>query len=169
MDKQTSKPSEPHPRPSALICGSANGGERSLILRAETEAVIGCAFEVLNELGHGLLEKPYENALVVEFGRRHIPCEQQRRYDVFYKTVKVGEYIPDLIAYGCVVLDAKVVERITDHELGQMLNYLKITGHPVGLILNFRRVKLEWKRVINTDFCGRTAGREPRMDADAHG
>jgi GxxExxY protein len=121
-----------------------------LILKAETEAVIGCAFEVLNELGHGLLEKPYENALVVEFGLRAIQCEQQRRYDVLYKTVIVGEYVPDLIAFGIVVVDAKVIERITDHELGQMLNYLKITGHPVGLILNFRRARLEWKRVVDT-------------------
>ena len=120
-----------------------------LIFEIETRAIIGCAMEVLNELGHGLLEKPYENALVVEFGLRGIACEQQRRYDVLYKTVKVGEYIPDLIACG-VVVDAKVIERITDHELGQMLNYLKITGHPVGLILNFRRARLEWKRVVNT-------------------
>jgi GxxExxY protein len=117
----------------------------------ETEAVIACAFEVLNELGHGLLEKPYENALVVEFGLRSIQFEQQSRYDVLYKKVKVGEYVPDLIVFGAVVVDTKVIERITDHELGQMLNYLKITGHPVGLILNFRRARLEWKRVINTN------------------
>ena len=122
-----------------------------LILKPETEAIIGCAFEILNVLGHGLLEKPYENALVVEFGLRAIRCEQQRRYDVLYKTVKVGEYVPDLIAFGAVVVDVKVIERITDHELGQMLNYLKITGHPVGLILNFRRARLEWKRVINSN------------------
>jgi len=121
-----------------------------LILKSETESVIGCAFEVLKVLGHGLLEKPYENALVVEFGLRAIPCEQQRRYDVLYKTVKVGEYVPDLIAFGVVVVDVKVIERITDHELGQMLNYLKITAYPVGLILDFRRSRLEWKRVINT-------------------
>ena len=122
-----------------------------LILKAETEAVIGCAFEVLKELGHGLLEKPYENALVVEFGLRGIQCEQQRRYDVLYKAVKVGEYVPDLIAFGTVVVDAKVIDRITDIELGQTLNYLKITGHRVGLILNFRRPRLEWKRVVNTN------------------
>jgi GxxExxY protein len=48
-------------------------------------------------------------------------------------------------------MDAKVIERITAHELGQMLNYLKITGHPVGLILNFPRARLEWKRVVNTN------------------
>jgi GxxExxY protein len=128
-----------------------NTDGHGLILEAETEAIIGCAFEVLNELGHGLLEKPYENAMVVEFGLRAIGCEQQRRYDVLYKTVKVGEYVPDLIAFGCIVVDAKVIERITDHELGQMLNYLKITGHPVGLILNFHRARLEWKRVVNTN------------------
>ncbi|HAB18913.1 MAG TPA: GxxExxY protein [Verrucomicrobiota bacterium] len=124
--------------------------EPALILNTETEAIIGCAFEVLNELGHGLLEKPYENSLVVEFGLRRIPWEQQRRYDILYKTVKVGEYVPDLIAFGGVVVDAKVIECITDHELGQMLNYLKITGNQVGLILNFRRARLEWKRVVNT-------------------
>jgi GxxExxY protein len=123
--------------------------EHGLRFEAETSAVLSCAFEVLNTLGHGLLEKPYENSLCVEFGLRGIPWSQQPRYDVVYKTVKVGEYVPDLIVYGCVVVDTKVIDRITDHELGQMLNYLKITGHPVGLILNFKRGRLEWKRVIN--------------------
>jgi GxxExxY protein len=126
-----------------------NADEHGLRFEEETSAVISCAFEVLNTLGHGLLEKPYENSLCVEFGLRGIPWTQQPRYDVVYKTVKVGEYFPDLIVYGCVVVDTKVIDRITDHELGQMLNYLKITGHPVGLILNFKRGRLEWKRVIN--------------------
>ncbi len=123
--------------------------QHGLRFEAETSSVISCAFEVLNTLGHGLLEKPYENSLCVEFGLRSIPWTQQPRYDVVYKTVKVGEYVPDLIVYGFVVVDTKVIDRITDHELGQMLNYLKITGHPVGLILNFKRGRLEWKRVIN--------------------
>jgi len=114
----------------------------------ETGSVLNCAFEILNEMGHGLLEKPYENALCVEFGLRGIPFLQQPRYDVIYKTVKVGEYIPDLIVLDKVVVDTKVIDRITEHELGQMLNYLKITNLPVGLILNFKRSKLEWKRVI---------------------
>ncbi len=114
----------------------------------ETGAILNCAFEILNELGHGLLEKPYENALCVEFGLKKIPWCQQPRFDVIYKTVKVGEYFPDLIAFDLVVVDTKVIDRIGDHEIGQMLNYLKITGKPVGLILNFKRSKLEWKRVI---------------------
>lgn len=138
-----------NPRPSASIRGS-NSGAGDLSLAAETNAIIGSAMEVLNTLGHGLLEKPYENALAVEFGIRGIPCAQQQRHDFVYKSVKVGEYVPDLIVYSCVVLDAKVIDRITDHELGQMLNYLKITRHPVGLILNFKRARLEWKRVVTT-------------------
>lgn len=126
-----------------------NTDEHGLRFEVETGAIISCAFEVLNTLGHGLLEKPYENSLCVEFGLRGIPWQQQPHYDVLYKTVKVGEYVPDLIAFGFVVVDTKVIERIADHDLGQMLNYLKITGHPVGLILNFKRGHLEWKRVLN--------------------
>jgi GxxExxY protein len=131
-DKKKISPSDPHPRPSAFICGSPSekSDEHGFILQAETEAIIGCAFEVLNVLGHGLLEKPYENVLVVEFGLRGIPFKQQRRYDVLYKTVKVGEYVPDLIVFDSVVVDNKVIERITDHELGRMLNYLKIQAMP---------------------------------------
>jgi GxxExxY protein len=60
----------------------------------------------------------------------------------------VGEYIPDLIVADQVIVDAKVVEVLGNHEYGQMINYLKITGMKVGLIINFRFAKLQWKRVI---------------------
>jgi GxxExxY protein len=60
----------------------------------------------------------------------------------------VGEYAPDLILFSAIVVDTKVVDSITDHERGQMLDYLKITGLTVGLILNFKRAKLEWERIV---------------------
>jgi len=119
--------------------------------KEETHAIIGCAFEVLNELGHGLNEKLYENSLVVEFKRRAIAFDQQRRHEVLYKGEFVGEYIPDLIASGKVVVDAKTIDRITDHERGQMLNYLRITKLAVGLILNFKNAKLEFERIVLTN------------------
>jgi len=119
--------------------------------KPETHAIIGCSFEVLNELGHGLNEKLYENSLVVEFKRKSVAFDQQRRFEVRYKSEYVGEYIPDLIAYGKVVVDAKCIERITDHERGQMLNYLRITKLPVGLILNFKHSKLEYERIVLSD------------------
>ncbi|MCH7224682.1 GxxExxY protein [Haloferula sp. A504] len=123
-----------------------NGHE--LFLKEEVYGVVGCALEVLKGLGHGLMEKPYENALAVELGLQSIPFKQQPRFAVTYKEVQVGEYIPDLITHDQVVVDTKVIDRITNHELGQMMNYLKITGLKVGLILNFKRAKLEWKRVV---------------------
>ena len=123
--------------------------------RVETHAIIGCAFEVLNELGHGLNEKLYENSLVVEFKRGGIAFDQQRHFEVLYKGEHVGEFVPDLIAFGQVVVDAKCIDRITDHERGQMLNYLRITGLPVGLILNFKHAKLEWERIVLSAADGR--------------
>ena len=119
-----------------------------LYLKEEVHRIVGCAMEVLNVLGHGLNEKPYENAMVVEFGLQNIPFKQQPRFNVVYKEVTVGEYVPDLICFGQVVVDAKTIDKINDHELGQMLNYLKLTGLKVGLIINFKRAKLEWKRVV---------------------
>lgn len=110
--------------------------------------IVGGAFEVLNTLGCGLLEKPYENALCVEFRLRGIPFVQQPRYDVVYKGVKVGDYIPDLIAFQTIVIDTKTIDCITDTERGQILNYLKITGCKVGLILNFKHPRLEWERLV---------------------
>ena len=61
-----------------------------LVFEQETKEIIGCAMEVINELGHGLIEKPYENALVVELGLRDIPFSQQPRFDVLYKDVNIG-------------------------------------------------------------------------------
>ncbi|HXR48244.1 MAG TPA: GxxExxY protein [Candidatus Limnocylindrales bacterium] len=124
------------------------GGESKLLLKAETEKIIGFAFEILNEVGHGLNEKIYENSLVVLFKQRDIVFDQQRRYPVFFRGVEVGEFVPDLIAFGSVIVDTKVIDRITDHERGQMLNYLRITKLRVGLILNFKNARLEWERIV---------------------
>jgi GxxExxY protein len=120
-------------------------------LKKETQAIIGCAFAVLNELGHGLDENCYENALAVEFKLQGIDFEQQRSFDVIYRGIPVGRFRPDLIAYRQVVIDTKTIDRITDHERGQMLNYLRITGLPVGLILNFKHAKLEFERIVLSD------------------
>jgi GxxExxY protein len=124
------------------------GGESKLILKAETEKIIGFAFEVLNEVGHGLLEKVYENSLTVLFKQNGVTFDQQRRFPVLFRGIEVGEFIPDLIVFGSVIVDTKVIERITDHDRGQMLNYLRITKLRVGLILNFKNARLEFERVV---------------------
>ena len=119
-----------------------------LIFREETHEVLGAAMEVQNVLGYGLLEKPYENALAQELRLRGIPFMQQQRFQVTYKDTIVGEFVPDLIVNNRIIIDAKVIDNIQDRELGQMMNYLKITGLRVGLILNFRHANLDWKRIV---------------------
>ena len=123
------------------------GGPSKLLLKEETRRILGCAFEVLNEIGHGLHEKIYENALTVALKMCEIPFEQQRHFPVLFRGHKVGEFIPDLTVFGVVIVDPKVIEKITDHERGKMINYLRITKFRVGLILNFKYARLEWERI----------------------
>jgi GxxExxY protein len=119
-----------------------------LLHKEEVFQIVGAVIDVLNHLGHGFHEKPYENALVVEFGLRKIPCWQQKSFALSYKGCKVGEFIPDLIVFDSVIVDTKTIDRITDLERGQMLNYLRITKLRVGVILNFQKAKLEWERLV---------------------
>ncbi len=119
-----------------------------LLFEEETRIIIGCAIEVINTLGHGLLEKPYEKALAIEFELQKVPYEQQRRFDVDYKGHPVGEYIPDLIAFKQIIVEVKTIEKIGGNEIGQMINYLRLARLKVGLIINFRHAKLEWKRIV---------------------
>ena len=125
-----------------------NANKHELLLQKEVYAVVGCAIEVLNVRGHGLHEKVYENCLCVEFRLRNISYNQQERHQVLYKGELVGEYIPDLVVQQKLIVDTKTIDRITDHERGQMLNYLRITTLPVGIILNFKHARLEWERLV---------------------
>ncbi|MCD4655287.1 GxxExxY protein [bacterium] len=102
-----------------------NTDRHRFLYKEETRKLIGCAMEVVNTLGHGLLENP-----------------------VSYKGVQVGVYIPDLIAFDQIIIDTKTIEHIGNAEKGQMINYLKITGLHVGLIINFKHPKLEWERIV---------------------
>ena len=113
--------------------------------------VVGCAMEVINELGHGLREKTYEKALIVEFTTNNILFSRQKIYRVYYKKVHIDNYIPDLLVNDRLIVEIKVVENICDEHIGQVINYLKISGCSLGLILNFKHSKLEWKRVIYTE------------------
>jgi len=81
-------------------------------LQDDVYQIVGCAREVLNTLGPGLLEKPDENERIVEFGLRNIPVSQQYRFAILYKTVKLGDYFPDLISVEKVIVETKTVEKL---------------------------------------------------------
>jgi len=113
--------------------------------------IVGCSMEVLNEIGHGLREKTYERALCREFDLQGVSYSQQAVFPVEYKGEKIDEYIPDLVVENCVVVDTKTIECIGPDEVGKMLNYLRVTKLKVGLIINLKHAKLEWKRVVLTE------------------
>ena len=112
-----------------------------------TEKIIGSAYEVYNTLGHGFLEKVYENALALELKRQGLKVAQQNRIEVCYKNEVVGEYFADIIVDGKVIIELKAVARIDKLFEVQLVNYLKATGIEVGLLMNFG-TKMEIKRRV---------------------
>ncbi|MDZ4789321.1 MAG: GxxExxY protein [Blastochloris sp.] len=111
--------------------------------------IIGAAMAVLNALRPGLDEKLYENALVIELRARKRTVEQQREFPVYYSGQLIGKLVPDLIVDGTCIVDPKVVSTFNEAHVAQMLGYLNITNLEVALLLNFKGVKLDWKRVVN--------------------
>jgi len=121
-------------------------------MRAEDGSyeVIGCAMRVHSALGPGLREKPYENALVIELRRTGFKADSQRPYPILYLDQVVGDCIPDITVNDDLLIDAKSVDSIGENEQAQMLNYLRISGLKIGLIINFKNPKLEWLRVVRS-------------------
>ena len=118
-------------------------------LNKVTETVIGCAYRVSDNLGCGFLEKIYENALAHELHKTRLKVEQQRRFNVLYDGIHVGEYIADLIVENEVIVETKAVKTFEEIHIAQCLNYLKATGLKLGLVLNFGTSRVSIKRVVN--------------------
>ena len=96
--------------------------------------VVGCAIEVMNEIGHGLREKTYERALLVELDRRGKQYSDQKSYPIIYKGEQVDVYIPDILVEQSLIVEIKTVESICDEHFGQVINYLRVSGCQLGLI-----------------------------------
>ena len=124
--------------------------DTALIHSALTEQIIGAAMTVSNELFPGLGESVYENALVLELQDRALIVDSQHSFTVRYKDRIVGKLIPDLIVDQKVIVDVNVVEAFSESHIKQLYGYLAVTGLEVGLLINFKYAKLQWKRLIRT-------------------
>ena len=113
-----------------------------------TEAIIGSAFEVYNVLGYGFLEKVYQRAMQVELQARGFKAMFEAEIRVNYKGVEVGFYKADLWVNDCVIVELKVAKAYVPDDEPQLLNELKATGVKVGLLINFGRTKVEFKRMV---------------------
>lgn len=101
-----------------------------------------------NTLSPGFLEKVYENALAVELGHVGLHTSQQRRIEVRYKDVLVGDFVADILVEECVIVEIKAVRALEDVHTAQCVNCLKATGLQVCLLVNFGRPKATVKRVV---------------------
>ncbi len=112
-----------------------------------TNKIICAYYNVYNALGHGFLEKVYENALVIELKKFDLSVTQQHSVKVFYDGIEVGDYFADIVVNGLVIVELKSAEALKKEHFAQLTNYLKATDMEVGLLLNFGR-NPEFKRIV---------------------
>jgi GxxExxY protein len=122
----------------------------NLLYSEITGPVIGAAKEVHKIMGSGFLESVYEEAFAIELDLRNISYKRQHSIDVFYKEKLAKHFVCDFIIENVVLVELKALSQLIDIEKAQILNYLKATKLPVGLLLNFGAKSLEYKRFANT-------------------
>ncbi|HEX5399758.1 MAG TPA: GxxExxY protein [Verrucomicrobiae bacterium] len=122
--------------------------EPKLLHADVTEKIIGAAFEVYGELGYGFLESVYEKAMQVELQQLGFKAEIECPIKVKYRNVIVGEFRADLFINDAVIVELKTAKNYNAEDEPQLLNELKTTGIKVGLLINFGRTKVEFKRMV---------------------
>ena len=113
-----------------------------------TKAIIGSAFEVYNILGFGFLEKVYQRAMQVELLHRGYKAALEESIKVKYKGTIVGDYVADILVDNKVLVELKVAKKYNTKDEPQLLNELKATGYKVGLLINFGKEKVQFKRFV---------------------
>lgn len=120
----------------------------NIIYKEESYNIIGKCFDVHNNLGAGFLEIVYKDALEFEFRKANIPYEREKMYEVNYKGIILPhKFYADFVVFDKIILEVKGVAGIPDEFIAQALNYLKVSGNKLALIVNFGELKLSYKRV----------------------
>ena len=114
-----------------------------------TGKILEASFEVMRELGAGFLEGVYQNALLLALREKRVKAESRVPLFVRFRGEVVGEYYADLFVEGKVIVELKAVKMLMPEHQAQLINYLKATGIEVGLLINFGRPKLEYRRLHN--------------------
>lgn len=121
----------------------------SFILKEETYEIIGLCMEVHNNLGTGFLEIVYKDALEYEFQTRNIFYRREQEYNVNYKgTILPHKFFADFVVFDNIVLEIKCVSGLVDEHIAQAINYLKVSGNKIALVVNFGEARLNYKRLI---------------------
>ena len=122
----------------------------ALAFKDETYAIRGAVFAVYKTLGPGFLEEVYQNALETELDLLGIPFEAKKELHIMYRGRDCGLYIPDLVCFGKIIVELKSVEELNGRHEAQVINYLRATNHPVGLLINFSAFPtVDIRRLVN--------------------
>lgn len=120
-----------------------------LIYKDEAYEIVGVCMEVHNELGPGLLEIIYKEALEWEFVERGILSEREKEYPVLYKgNLLRKKFYADFVVYGKIILEIKAKDMINNEDIAQAINYAKLSGCKLVIIVNFGKARLETKRIV---------------------
>jgi len=111
-----------------------------------TQTIIGCAMRVHNTLGPGFLESVYQNALLIELRKTGVAAEPQKRIQVYYDQVLVGDFLADIVVEDTIMIENKAVRALLPIHEAQLVNYITATGTEIGLLLNFGADRLQFKR-----------------------
>jgi len=112
-----------------------------------SENIIGCCFDVMKELGSGFLENVYKNALYLAMKQKGLNVVAEQSFEVVFRKHKIGKYIADLIVENLIVVELKCCKTLLPEHQAQLINYLKASGRPVGILVNFGSPRLEYKRL----------------------
>jgi GxxExxY protein len=121
-----------------------------LYQKETTDKIIEVFYTVYWELGYGFLEKVYHNSMLIELRKNNLKCESQRKIQVRYKGLEVGDYFSDIVVNNNVILELKASDFLLSEHEQQLINYLKATNIEIGLLLNFGK-KPEIRRKIFTN------------------
>ena len=131
--------------------------QQNLLYKEEYYKIVGLCMEVHKHLNGGLLEIVYKDALEYEFKLAKIPYEKEKLLNINYKdTVLAKHYIADFICYSNIILELKALSDLTSEHESQLINYLKATNLPLGILINLGKPSLEYKRIINKQLLSST-------------
>ena len=121
-----------------------------IIFKEESYSIIGACMRVHAELGSGFLEAVYQESLEKEFFKSKIPFRRQEKLSLFYDGEKLKKYyIADFLLYKSIILEIKAIDYLNPKINDQLRNYLKATNSRLGLLINFGKSSLEYKRILN--------------------